>query len=83
MQHKSLHSSCSTIVDEAEQNDVVNVDMMTSDLPRDLENDFVAATTEIENEDSVLDSEEWKAKEKHIFILSSSGKPVYSRLIFI
>ncbi|BES90843.1 Trafficking protein Mon1 [Nesidiocoris tenuis] len=79
VQHKSLHSSCSTIVDEAEQNDVVNVDMMTSDLPRDLENDFVAATTELENEDSVLDSEEWKAKEKHIFILSSSGKPVYSR----
>uniref|UniRef100_T1I7L5 Vacuolar fusion protein MON1 homolog n=3 Tax=Rhodnius TaxID=13248 RepID=T1I7L5_RHOPR len=27
----------------------------------------------------ILDCEDWKSKQKHIFILSSAGKPVYSR----
>lgn len=27
----------------------------------------------------ILDCEDWKSKQKHVFILSSAGKPVYSR----
>lgn len=30
-------------------------------------------------EDDYVNSLEWKEKKKHIFILSSAGKPVYSR----
>lgn len=28
---------------------------------------------------SYIDSAEWKAKKKHIFVLSEAGKPIYSR----
>ena len=30
-------------------------------------------------DDETINSSEWKEKKKHIFILSSAGKPVYSR----
>lgn len=30
-------------------------------------------------EEDVSNSAEWRAQEKHVFILSSAGKPIYSR----
>lgn len=35
------------------------------------------------DEDICWQTDEWKSKEKHIFVLSSAGKPIYSRLSFV
>lgn len=35
--------------------------------------------TESFQDDDTVNNLEWKEKKKHIFILSSAGKPVYSR----
>lgn len=38
----------------------------------------------IENEEEIFwQTEEWKHKKKHVFILSSAGKPIYSRYVII
>ena len=33
------------------------------------------------NEEDVSNNAEWHAQEKHVFILSSAGKPIYSRCV--
>lgn len=30
---------------------------------------------------ALIEDEEWLQKEKHVFILSSAGKPIYSRYV--
>ena len=39
--------------------------------------------TEIMDSDQIIDNETWKNKSRHIFILSSAGKPVYSRFVIL
>uniref|UniRef100_A0A0A9VUN9 Vacuolar fusion protein MON1 homolog n=1 Tax=Lygus hesperus TaxID=30085 RepID=A0A0A9VUN9_LYGHE len=62
------------------ESDTVNVELMTSDLPRDiLDNDLVVSDDLNDPRGLLMEHEDWRAKERHVFILSSSGKPVYSR----
>ena len=43
--------------------------------------DSVRSTGDVELE--YVQSDEWKYKRKHVFVLSQSGKPIYSRLDYL
>lgn len=78
-------------VNDLEQDEAVNEicdklsDTNVSE-PNELEDELEELQNKLEDyeeneydEEACWQTEEWKNKEKHVFILSSAGKPIYSR----
>lgn len=58
----------------------INEDCDINQLTTKLNDSFISN----ENEEEIFwQTEEWKHKKKHVFILSSAGKPIYSRYVII
>lgn len=58
---------------------VADTDSELKNELEDLENKLDLDESLESNEEGSWQTQEWKNEEKHIFILSSAGKPIYSR----
>ncbi|XP_008486157.1 vacuolar fusion protein MON1 homolog A [Diaphorina citri] len=61
---------------------LMNKNNQLPDIPTPLEDKYIEdslSEIKINSDDNFWLTEDWQRKERHIFILSSSGKPVYSR----
>ncbi|KAI5696257.1 hypothetical protein M8J75_010466 [Diaphorina citri] len=61
---------------------LMNKNNQLPDIPTPLEDKYIEdslSEIKINRDDNFWLTEDWQRKERHIFILSSSGKPVYSR----
>ncbi|XP_054277404.1 protein SAND [Macrosteles quadrilineatus] len=67
--------------DREEQVSEIAVDLNTLTISEEEKEPVLTEDSLVEEpqEDDYTNSSEWKEKKKHIFILSSAGKPVYSR----